>query len=102
MVFNSPFRTRFTKSSLLPGTAFHLVLTFFRKTIQFITQSFCKTTIQMSVVEIVEERHDKRVSMIAQQVPVSINALLHGSRQEDVCIDQQEVSGRNALNGQVS
>lgn len=56
----------------------------------------------MSVVEIVEERHDKRVSMITQQVPVSINALLHGSRQEDVCIDQQEVSSRNALNGQIS
>ena len=56
----------------------------------------------MSVVEIVEERHDKRVSMIAQQVPVSINALLHGSRQEDVCIDQQEVGSGNALNGQIS
>ena len=56
----------------------------------------------MSVIEIVEERHDKCVAMITQQVPVSINTLLHGSRQEDVCIDQQEVSSRNALNGQIS
>ena len=56
----------------------------------------------MRVIEIIEERHDERVSMITQQVSVPINTLLHGSRQEDICIDEQEVCGGNALNGQVS